>query len=79
LFIVENILNENDFDLTFGYGDSKADIGFLSKLKYGIGPTRYIFSVKKGFFNFNAKEKLSLLGKSVKVYYRKILEIFFIG
>lgn len=55
LFIVEKILNENDFDLTFGYGDSKADIEFLNKLKYGIGPCRYIFSDKKGLFSFEAK------------------------
>jgi phosphatidylglycerophosphatase C len=33
--IVEKILNETQFNLTYGYGDSKADKKFLSILRHG--------------------------------------------
>ncbi len=33
--IIEKILNETPFNLTYGYGDSKADKNFLSILRHG--------------------------------------------
>lgn len=35
LIIVDNILKDTGISLTYGYGDSKADKPFLSRLKYG--------------------------------------------
>ncbi len=35
MIIVEKIINETEFNLTYGYGDSKADKNFLSILRHG--------------------------------------------